>query len=63
LSGEAWLDVIQDSHYARSVGSSGRGDCPGLRKSVRFEVTATPMLLQISGVSGEAISVVVGPVN
>jgi len=61
LSDEAWVDLIQDSHYARSVGSSGRSDCPGLRKSVRFEVTATPITLQISGVSGEAISVAVGP--
>jgi len=61
LSDEAWVDVIQDSHYARSVGSSGRSDCPDLRKPARFEVTAGPIVLQISDVSGQAISVAVGP--
>jgi hypothetical protein len=61
LSDEAWVDVVQEGRYARSVGSSGRSDCPGLRKTVRFEVTATPIVLQISGVSSEAISVVIGP--
>src|SRR5262249_36585191 len=29
LSDEAWIDVVQDGRYARSVGSSGRRDCPG----------------------------------
>jgi len=61
LSEEAWIDVVQDGRYARSVGTSGRSDCPGLRKSVRFEVTATSIVLQVSGVTSEAISVVVGP--
>ena len=61
LSEEAWLDVLQDGRYARTVGFSGRGDCPGLRKSVRFEVTAAPMALQVSGVAGDKIAVTMGP--
>jgi hypothetical protein len=61
LSDEAWLDVVQDGRYARSVGSTGRGDCPGLRKSVRLELTATPFALQVSGVATDKIFVTIGP--
>jgi len=63
LSDEAWVDVVQDGRYARSVGSSRRSDCPGLRKSVRFELAASPIVVQISGVSGDSISMVFGPAN
>jgi hypothetical protein len=31
---EAWIDVVQDGRYVRSLGSTGRGDCRGLRKSI-----------------------------
>jgi hypothetical protein len=61
LSDEAWVDVVQNGGYARSIGSSGRSDCPGLRKTIRFEIASSPIALQISGASVEAISVVVGP--
>jgi hypothetical protein len=33
LSEDAWIDIVQDGRLARSVGHSGRKDCPGLRKS------------------------------
>ena len=60
LSEEAWIDVVQDDRYARSVGSTGRGDCPGLRKSVRLDLGAAPFVLQISGVTSELVDVAVG---
>ena len=60
LSEEAWIDVVQDDRYVRSVGSTGRGDCPGLRKSVRLELGATPFVLQISGVTSDSIIVAIG---
>ena len=59
LSDEAWIDVIQDGHYARSIGSTGRSDCPGLCKSVRFELNASPFVVQLSGVTTEMIAVAV----
>ncbi len=59
LSDEAWIDVIQDGRYARSIGSTGRSDCPGLRKSVRFELNASPFVVQLSGVTTEMIAVAV----
>lgn len=60
LSEEAWIDVVQDGRYARSVGSTGRGDCPGLRKSVRLDLGAAPFVLQISGVTSDSITVAIG---
>jgi hypothetical protein len=43
------LDVIQDGRHARAVGSSGRRDCPTVRKSVRFELTSGAIALQSAG--------------
>jgi hypothetical protein len=55
LSDEAWVDIVQDGRYARSIGSTGRGDCTGLRKSIRFELNAAPFVLQLSGVATATI--------
>jgi len=61
LSEDAWLDVIQDGRYARSIGSSGRRDCPEVRKSVRFELGLAPISLQLSGLTGQAITFAIIP--
>lgn len=63
LSDEAWVDVVQDGRYARSVGHSGRGDCPGLRKAVRFELSAAPFVVQVSGAEVDRIAMIVEPVE
>jgi hypothetical protein len=63
LSDDAWIDVIQNGRYARSVGSTGRGDCPGVRKSVRLDLDASPVVLQVSGVAADTIAVTIGPVQ
>jgi len=60
LSEEAWMDIVQDSRYAHTVGHTGRGDCPGLRKSVRLELNAAPFVLQISGVAADKVIVAIG---
>jgi hypothetical protein len=59
LSDDAWIDVIQNGRYARSVGSTGRGDCPGVRKSVRLDLDASPVVLQLSGVAPDTIAVTI----
>ena len=61
LSEDAWIDVIQDDRYARSVGSTGRSDCPGVRKSVRLDLSEGPLVLQVSGVAADTIAVTIGP--
>jgi hypothetical protein len=63
LSDDAWIDVIQNGRYARAVGSTGRSDCPGVRKSVRLDLDASPVVLQVSGVVGDTIAVTIGPVQ
>ncbi|HXD45212.1 MAG TPA: hypothetical protein VN655_08760 [Pseudolabrys sp.] len=63
LSEEAWIDLVQDGRYAHSVGSTGRSDCPGVRKSVRFELNASPFVLQVSGVTSEKIALTIAPVQ
>jgi hypothetical protein len=59
LSDDAWIDVIQNGRYARSVGSTGRSDCPGVRKSVRLDLDASPIVLQLSGVAADTIAVTI----
>jgi len=61
LSEEAWVDIVQDGRYARSVGSTGRSDCPGVRKSLRVEIGSTPFVLQLSGVAADTITVSIRP--
>jgi len=63
LSDDAWIDVIQNGRYARSVGSTGRSDCPGVRKSVRLDLDASPVVLQLSGVSPDTIAITIGAVE
>ena len=59
LSDEAWVDVVQNGRYARAVGSTGRSDCPGVRKSVRLELDASAFALQFSGVAPDAITIAI----
>ncbi len=63
VSDDGWIDLVQDGRYARAVGSSGRRDCPGLRKSVRVELSASPFVFQISNVEASTVSVVMGAAN
>jgi hypothetical protein len=63
LSQEAWIDVVQGGRYARSIGSTGRSDCSGLRKSVRFELNATPFVVQLSGIATETVVVAISRVD
>jgi hypothetical protein len=59
VSDEAWIDVVQDGRYVRSIGSTGRSDCPGLRKSIRFELGPTALAVQLSAVAMPTIVVAI----
>ncbi len=61
LSDEAWLDVVQGDARGKSIGFSGQKDCPGLRKSVRFDLAAGPLTVQISNAPGEAVNLAIAP--
>lgn len=63
LSGEAWIDVVQDGKALKASDHSGVRGCPGLRKSVRFAVGGAPLVLQISGVPEQTIKVAISAVD
>lgn len=55
LSAEAWLDVVQNGARAKSIDFSGQKDCPGVRKSVKFELAAGTATVQISNAETASI--------
>ena len=61
VSQAAWIDVVQDGHYVKPSAFSGATDCPGVRKSIRVDLAATPFTLQISGTSAASIGLIVEP--
>ena len=63
LSGEGWIDLVQNGATLPSADHSGVKNCPGLRKSVRFEVGGAPLSLQICGAQADTINVAIRPVE
>jgi len=61
LSAGAWIDVIQDGHALKPRGFSGATDCDGIRKTMKYQISASPFVLQISGVRDNAVSVAILP--
>jgi hypothetical protein len=61
ISGYAWIDAIQNDAYLKPKGFSGVTGCDGARKSVRFDLAAGPLTIQLSGVAQDTISVALMP--
>lgn len=61
LSGNGWIDVVQNGASLEATGHTGSKDCDGIRKSVRFEVGPGPFALQVSGVHKESIRIAIRP--
>jgi hypothetical protein len=61
LANEGWIDVVQGGASLQSTDHTGAKDCPGLRKSVRFSIGASPLVLQVSGVPVDTIKVAIRP--
>jgi hypothetical protein len=61
LSAPAWIDVIQNGQAVKSTAFSGASGCAGLAKSVKFELTAAPFTVELSGAPAHALSFVVTP--
>ena len=59
LSQGAWIDIIQNGQELKSITSSGATGCDGVRKSVKFELLAAPLTIQLSGTTAHAIAVAV----
>lgn len=61
-SEEAWIDVIQNDAFVKSIGHSGKRGCPEVRKSIRFMLVKGPVIVQFSGVDADAIKLALLPV-
>jgi hypothetical protein len=61
LSSGGWLDVVQDGHFLKPKAFSGATDCNGIRKTMKFELSASPFVIQISGTKENAISIAILP--
>jgi len=61
LSAGGWVDVIQDGHLLRPMAFSGVRDCDGIRKTVKYELSAAPFVLQVSGTPQATISIAILP--
>jgi hypothetical protein len=49
LSGDAWVDAVQNDRRLPMLASTSRDDCPGIRTSVQFEIKSLPLTLQFGG--------------
>ena len=61
LSDEGRIDAVQDNAIVKSTDFSGQKDCPGVRKSVRFDLKAGPLTVQISNAPAAAIDLAIAP--
>jgi hypothetical protein len=61
LSSGAWVDVIQDGHLLTPKAFSGATDCDGIRKTMRYELSAAPFVLQVSGTPQTTIAIAILP--
>jgi len=61
LSSGAWVDVVQDGHFLKPKEFSGATDCDGIRKTMKYEISASPFVLQVSGARETSISIAIQP--
>ena len=61
LSSGGWLDVVQDGHFLKPKAFSGATDCDGIRKTMKYELSASPFVLQVSGAKEDSISIAILP--
>jgi hypothetical protein len=61
LSDEGRIDAVQDKALVKSTDFSGQKDCPGVRKSVRFDLKSGPLTVQISNAPAATIDLAIAP--
>ncbi len=61
LSAGGWVDVVQDGHALKPKAFSGATDCDGIRKTMKYEISASPFVLQVSGIKENSISIAILP--
>jgi hypothetical protein len=61
LSAGGWVDVVQDGHFLKPKDFSGATDCDGIRKTMKYEIGASPFVLQVSGTKEDSVSIAILP--
>jgi hypothetical protein len=61
LSTGGWVDVLQDGHFLKPKGFSGATDCDGIRKTMKYEMAASPFVLQLSGFKADSVAIAILP--
>ena len=61
VSHGAWIDAVQDGRELKAVAFSSVAGCNGIAKSVKFEMAAAPLLIELSGTTASAVAIVVTP--
>jgi len=61
LSAGAWVDVVQNGHFLKPAAFSGATDCDGIRKTMKYEISASPFVLQVSGARDNSVSLAILP--
>ena len=61
LSSGGWVDVVQDGHFLKPKAFSGATDCDGIRKTMKYELSAAPFVVQVSGARDNSISIAILP--
>ena len=61
LSAGAWVDVSQNGHFLKPKAFSGATDCDGIRKTMKYELSARPFVLQVTGAREDSISIAILP--
>jgi hypothetical protein len=59
LSSEGWIDVVQDGQAVKSTAFSGALGCEGIRKSVKFNLAARPLTIELSNIPSNTIRITV----
>jgi hypothetical protein len=63
VSHEGWIDAAQNGELVQSHSFSGRPACKAVRKSVRYELGAGPVTVQVAGAPVEAVKVTIREAN
>lgn len=61
LADDGWIEVVQNGKALDSTAHTGSKSCPGVRKSVHFDVVAGSFAIQVSGVPRDRIKISVRP--
>lgn len=61
ISAGAWIDMVQAGRYLKPKAFSGATDCAGIRKTMKFDLAASPFAVQVSGMKENTITLAILP--